>query len=564
MRRIPRTYVRSRRSQKRRNVARIVLAILALIVLWYVFGFIKGLFSFESSQVQSMTLATPNASQVEVELEPGTWNSGVTDIKLYADNRVRTNNAQATLTTHDQSSIMLDRNSEILIVSSQSSDTLSEWSVQLVTGRIIVVSGDDTQASRSVVHPQATVVLPQSSTAYISQTTFANLKDASAGISIVPLEGEEFLLGEGQQYTIPEGGIFATAEQNYAVRTSLTAEITGDEFVASVTNLGSPTETPDDSALLIVTAPSGSTTTDSTSYEVTGTVQSSVNSVEVNGEEAELDNGTFVASISLDEGENEVEVVAYDEAGDEVASITRTITQNVQSLATPRITAPGTNGSTYQTSEDVVIISGTTSANTDSIMVNDYTLQLYEAGSTEWRYLAQTELGNLTVGTNEFTVIAKTANGTQSEAATITIQKTAGTSTSTSSNQTSTSSSSVSSTSSVTTSSTSSSTSDSGEYSLSIVRPTSNGTLSTTEPEILIEGLNSTNVQNVIVNGYTLQLFEPAKGFWNYKASSELGTMQAGENLYTVQATNSNGDVVETVTYTITYTPAAEPDQGAE
>jgi len=65
------------------------------------------------------------------------------------------------------------------------------------------------------------------------------------------------------------------------------------------------------------------------------------------------------------------------------------------------------NGDTVQTSP--VVISGTVGEDVISVMVNDWELQSYEAGSGVWSYVAKPAFSNLQVGENIYTIEAKNA-----------------------------------------------------------------------------------------------------------------------------------------------------------
>lgn len=68
-------------------------------------------------------------------------------------------------------------------------------------------------------------------------------------------------------------------------------------------------------------------------------------------------------------------------------------------------------GTEHTTSEVEILIEGRTSTATDSIWVNDYRLQLYEAGKDFWNYIASVELGTMKPGRNVYRVVARDAQG---------------------------------------------------------------------------------------------------------------------------------------------------------
>ncbi|MBP9750532.1 MAG: FecR domain-containing protein [Candidatus Peribacteraceae bacterium] len=54
-----------------------------------------------------------------------------------------------------------------------------------------------------------------------------------------------------------------------------------------------------------------------------------------------------------------------------------------------------------------ILIEGTTIAETDSVWVNGYKLQLYKAGKTTWNYIARESMGNLKKGQNVYRIVTR-------------------------------------------------------------------------------------------------------------------------------------------------------------
>lgn len=67
------------------------------------------------------------------------------------------------------------------------------------------------------------------------------------------------------------------------------------------------------------------------------------------------------------------------------------------------------------------LIQGTTPADTDKIVVNDYALSKYKSGETKWSYIAAVSLGTLKKGENKFTVSAIDKKGNELASETVTI-----------------------------------------------------------------------------------------------------------------------------------------------
>ncbi|MFH1012820.1 MAG: hypothetical protein V1760_03685 [Candidatus Peregrinibacteria bacterium] len=69
------------------------------------------------------------------------------------------------------------------------------------------------------------------------------------------------------------------------------------------------------------------------------------------------------------------------------------------------------NNGQLETSEGYHLVQGTAPMNTHSIQVNDYTLQHYRPGDSQWRYIASTGIGTLAEGDNAYAVRALDAEG---------------------------------------------------------------------------------------------------------------------------------------------------------
>lgn len=85
------------------------------------------------------------------------------------------------------------------------------------------------------------------------------------------------------------------------------------------------------------------------------------------------------------------------------------------------VTAP-TAGTAHTATGSEILIEGTTSAQTASVWVNGYKLQLYKAGVTRWNYIAKTDFGTLKRGTNVYKINARDANNQILDSFTYTVQ----------------------------------------------------------------------------------------------------------------------------------------------
>lgn len=76
-------------------------------------------------------------------------------------------------------------------------------------------------------------------------------------------------------------------------------------------------------------------------------------------------------------------------------------------------------------------------------------------------------------------------------------------------------------------------------------------TYRTQRTEFQITGTAPSGTTGIIVNDYRLQFYQPGQATWTYLASTRLGNVQEGENIFTVTAINDAGMKSEPVTLTI-------------
>lgn len=84
----------------------------------------------------------------------------------------------------------------------------------------------------------------------------------------------------------------------------------------------------------------------------------------------------------------------------------------------------------------------------------------------------------------------------------------------------------------------------------------SGGTLSTGLKEIEITGEAPAGAAAIIMNDYKLQLFKPGSRTWSYLASTALGNMVEGKNIYTVTVLDSEGNKSQPRSITINFSLA--------
>jgi len=240
---------------------------------------------------------------------------------------------------------------------------------------------------------------------------------------------------------------------------------------------------------------------------------------------------------NLEIGENEYEVIAEDKAGNQSdpAVITLVLEQETVDSAgdetdtgddssenLPASTSTGgvtitepNGGESFTTSETEFDIKGTVPSNTAKVKVNDYTLSLYEAGDTTYRYSAKSSFGNLEIGEkNEYTVKAYDKDDKLLGSASITIDVQSG-----------------------------------SASAPTITMPSSSSTYTTTLDEIVLGGTVGKWVQKIYVNDQLLSTYIPGSEEWRKTI-----TLSAGENTFTVYG-EQNGDKTGSVSITISYTP---------
>ena len=74
-----------------------------------------------------------------------------------------------------------------------------------------------------------------------------------------------------------------------------------------------------------------------------------------------------------------------------------------------------------------------------------------------------------------------------------------------------------------------------------ITAPNGGNDYATSEENLFILGNTPPNTKEIWINNYQLKRFDPAKGTWSYKASTEIGTLKKGENLYEIFAVDEAG-----------------------
>ncbi len=210
----------------------------------------------------------------------------------------------------------------------------------------------------------------------------------------------------------------------------------------------------------------------------------------------------------------------------------------------PIIKEPGKDGDTVDLKDIIQNITGSVSKDTEKVIVNDYTLGKYIAGSKNFRYTANYNFKNLKLGSNEYKIYAEDKAGNRSDPAIITlvlsqevIDKKA-----TKPKNDSAPAQDAQSTGGVT-----------------ITSPNNGKSFSTSKTVFDIAGKVPKETVKVVVNDYTLQAFKQGDTSFTYKASAAFKNLDIGKiNRYKVTAYNNDGDMIGYATISIDVESSSE------
>lgn len=554
---------------RRSGALRKIILLLAAAALLYYLGAwtLNALGLGGSVRREAVTLTPEGRGTVNVVLEDGGEKPASTELKIYPGETAATKElATATLSFFDGSFIRLDQNSEVEVEESGVGEEVSEISL-IANGTLYVKTPSKTDftnaITRTIEMQGMTIIIPSDAEFTVSSDTIAVFSADGLGISLELEDVQDPLsIGEGQSFAIPDAA--SRTGDLYRFRKAITAQQMRDEFYTAsralalaktgvASGTGVVAMEPTDS--LTVTNPKDDQVVTTPTISVEGRVGDEVVFVRANGYSIAIDeeNGTFKQELALsNDDEIEIRVEARDKDNNVVGEVIRTVRREVQAPDTPHITSPAAEGSVYASATNELEIRGTVAAGTVGVLVNDYRLQLFQEGSTTWSYLASERLGNMKQGDNVYTVVALNAAGERSAPVSITIRV--------GSDQQGVISSGTSASSAAAINPSTLPNNDPlTPGMISITGPTAGQThTETTNDDLLIEGNVSKDTASVWVNDYQLQLYTPGKGFFNYIANVELGTLKEGNNTYKIVARDKDGKILDTLTYTITYTLDAE------
>lgn len=546
--------------RKPRWAARVLVGSVALVILWYV---VTGVFSLFTSSLERNAPAVlalePGSSGVQVSLQDGDWQQAEDKLKMYPEDAVATRSSDyAILRFFDETRVRLDHGSEVMIDASEraTGDASSALAFTVKGGRVWIAVPDAVTYSGSIARTVTTdtfeAQVPSDTEAMISSSMVAVVRSAGEGVrltlSIPTGDANTVTIGEGQYFSLTDEAKrqIASGKDPYEYRDPMTSQLLRDDFLvksyamlsASAASVDGPVQPadPQSGEDLVVTSPEDKLLVTGKTVKVAGRVNERISAVLVNGHDVPIAaDGSFTTQLALGNELNTlIRIEAQDKQGITLAQQDRTVKSEQRAFAPPvRVTSPVGSGQTLTTTEQEIEITGEAPVGAAGIVINDYRLQLFKPGSKTWSYIAAVRLGNLLPGKNTFSIYAVDADGNRTAPVSIFIDLKAQ--------------------------------DDSGVSSsapLGQNQPIAPGTLLVDKPqagtsadletkETVIEGRTSADTSTISVNGYTLSLYQAGKTTWNYIASTELGTMKRGKNVYRVVARNAKGEILDVLEYTI-------------
>jgi len=570
----------------------IIIVILAIIVLvWY--G-LNRLFidSGRSTQSEKVFLNIESGSAKAMTVGKGEWQNAPDKIYLVRGEALKTaSDGRATLTFFEQSILRLNTNTEVAFSTLKKKE--DSFNIQ-----VNIAQGDVWAKVESFRNPDSrfsltTDLLTIDTRGGVMAITAPNMVYQLSGSSQIGVKVNDeviktYTLGVGQQFSLDEAKIdsikngedaeviFALSDpfkqtnwylwnakkdgmiEAYEAGDGTAMPETTTTGTTSGSTTGSSTSLANIDRVAYVTKPTQGFATNKSSISVEGNFDTEkVKAVYVNGVKASMttEGKWKMDSVKLLlEGENKIKLEAEDLSGVKTALDSLVVTYDKTPPAVPVITDPKATGTEPVTIESVEqMISGTVSADTQAVIVNDYRLGKYVPGSKTFQYWAKVAYGNLIAGDNEFKVYAEDKAGNQSEPATIIFKLEQETIDKSGTEVPATSTSGTTSTSSVP-----SATSTGG---VKITAPNNGVSFKTTETEFEIAGTVPEGTSKVTVNDYTLSLFTSGSTTFKYRAFKSIGNLEIGKmNTYTVKAYDDADKLLGQASITIDVESGASAD----
>ncbi len=547
-------------------LVRLIIGAVILFIVWFLASKAINLFDSSVGRKTAAVLTIASPESVQVALQEQEWQRGEEGLKLYAGDAVATRGSgDATLKFFDGTKVRLDVGTDVLVeVSDNEQEGISAITLHVRSGRIWIMTPELTSYSGAIVRTVLTsnysAEFPSSTNALLGSSLINVMRAAGIGAKVTfsfATSKPELFIGEGQYVSVSEEAkrMIEDGKDPYDFRDPVTLELLKDPFLISsyaLMNTSKGTETtgmeptPSNEEPLVLLSPENRAQINAKTVTVAGKVSARIAQVTINGQSVTIKPDlTFTAELSIpkDQPSFLMTIEAQDVQGVPVSKIQRTVNNVFKVSVEPvRIKSPVGSGETLNTSQLEVEITGEVPSGIASVIVNDYKLQLFKAGSKTWSYLASANLGNLKPGPNTFTVVAADADGNLSPSRSITIVYTPGTS-STGTGAVSSSQPALKQNPPLT------------PGVLTVDKPSAGTSATISEKETVLEGRTSAETTSISINGYTLSLYLSGKTTWNYIASTEFGTMKRGKNVYRVVARNAGGEILDVLEYTITFNP---------
>lgn len=556
-------YALAEPSPSRRMVRRLIALAVVALLLYMVARWLLGALGIGNHlERKAVQLDVENGSNVTVSLEGGLMQRPDGRLKLWPGDRVVSNaGGNAMLAFFDGTILRLDEQSEITIDDSSKGTDDSVIGVTLARGalwtRTPTIDAYSGAAVRTVATGDYAAELPSDADVVLGARSILVFSADGDGVKVSVSGTDDVYVGEGQQLVVPEDAAFdgdlrrfRSAMDPLAIRRAFIEE---SRSIAAPAGSGSSPDAPStDVNLISIEAPADGQTVSGSTVRVQGKVGARIERVRVNGYPATINRaqGTYTQELAMPATETfTIRVEALDRTGVVVQQQERTVTAGAASAAaSPSIASPGKNGETVRTPSEEFELRGTAPAGTAAVYVNDYKLQLFRTGDTDWSYLASTRLGNLKQGENVYNVVAEDASGRRSAPATLTVIVGAAGPTTPAGGTASSAPPAVS------------------ESTLPTNDPLKPGTITVTSPTpgasathtgtgFLLEGTTIAETASVWVNGYQLKLYTPGRTFWNYWATAAYGTLKPGTNTYRIVSRNAQNQILDVFTYTVEYNP---------
>ncbi len=526
-------------------LVRTALVVAAALLLVYGVWKLPSLFS-SSTVLRVGTTLSVRGDGVSVRIGTSQSQQAENGQKLYPGEQVATSGTSTVaLSFFDGTVLRLDHGGSLTIRDVTQGTEESTIAVILSAGTLWVstpIKGTATGSiTREIVLPTSTVTLPAGTEALVGIEGISVFNADGLGLAVA-FKGVEspIYVGEGQALRIPSTP--TAVEDMYAYRTPLNPADAAAPFVVESRQVASgisssplPGTTGQTAAITLDSPPEG-VTLRGVNVTVRGTIRTGIERVRVNGYSAEVTGNGYSITLPLQPNTNDLSltVQALDARGEITDQVVRNLKIEHVELLPPSITSPAPAGQTFTTEKTELLIQGNAPEGAAAIFVNDYKLQFFAPGEP-WKYIASIALGNLHAGSNVYTVVAVDANGVQSPAATLTIVVGPDVTVP------------------PTTPSTLPNNAPLKPGTLSVTSPAAGTSYATSTGTLVVEGSTDATTSTMWVNDYQLQLYKAGRTVWNYRAEEGLGTLKKGTNTYVITARDSQNQIIDTLTYTITW-----------